>query len=358
MLKAFRITNSNIGDIEALYETFCKDAGPRYRWEHDPVGFDILKKAIAGGGIGGYWLEDTGIMQDTGILEANGKNRQTALMLFTREEHRAIEINVIHTVPQADGNPPPYKNILDTLMRAFIRDLQADEAGLRTFDVISYAMMGDQEPFVRSILWYGFKPVGQAIVKFDIMDPVSLQILKQQAPAPLPEGYRIVSWAPQYAGGVARVIYESFSKASDAQWDPRFRSELGAKKVVGMMTYGMMGDLCEESTSILLKGEEAVGVCFLIQSSMTTGNIPLIGVLPEEKKKQFGSHLLQHTVAKTVQAILDGKMGMLSIDATHDTDNLSAIKMYRRMGFREDYNYPHVYLPTEKLRAFKPGQWC
>jgi RimJ/RimL family protein N-acetyltransferase len=229
---------------------------------------------------------------------------------------------------------------------------------LETFDVISFALLGEQEKLIRSILWYGFRASGQAIVKFDIMDPLSLQILQKQTFKPLPENYQIVPWSDEYSGGVANVIYQSFKNSTDAYWDPRFRSEMGARKVVSMIRYGLMGTLCEEATSILLKDNEAVGVCYLVQDTMTEGNIPIIGVIPDEKKHDFGNNLLQQTLAKAIQGILDGKLGMLSVNATHDTDNIAAIKMYRRMGFREDYNYPHVYLTTDKLRTIKLGKWC
>jgi ribosomal protein S18 acetylase RimI-like enzyme len=55
---------------------------------------------------------------------------------------------------------------------------------------------------------------------------------------------------------------------------------------------------------------------------------------------------------------LDGDLGIFEVNATMETDNIAALKMYRRMGFKEDYNYPHVYLTQEALQRVKIGQWC
>ena len=91
---------------------------------------------------------------------------------------------------------------------------------------------------------------------------------------------------------------------------------------------------------------------------MTEGNVPLVGVKPSEKKQGFGSRLLKHTMDAVLREMLAGHIGMLSVNATHDTDNISAIKMYRRMGFREEYNYPHAYLNKEAMQKVTTGNWC
>lgn len=346
MLKAHPILHGHMDHLADLYEQFRAEAQPKYGWDHEPVPFEQLQIAIQHKILRGYWVEDTSV------------SHPVALMLYCLEEHRAIEINAIYIPQKADGQAPERKTITDRLMRTFIKDLREDASLLQAFDVISYALLGEQSILIRTLLWYGFKPVGQAIVQYNIMDPITLQIMKQQQLPALPEGYRLGYWEPQFAGGVAQVVFEAFASASDSLWDPRFRTELGARKVVGMITQGLMGTHRDECTSVLLKDNEPVGFCFLIQTAMKTGNIPLIAVLPSEKKKSFGNHLLKHTLEGAIENILAGKMGMLTIDATHDTDNISAIKMYRRMGFRETQNYPHLYMPKEKLLSLDLGRWC
>lgn len=342
MIKASKLSAENIDKISPLYEDFKSRAKEEFDWDNDPVEFTELKQAFSQNFVEGYLVEDT------------AKTDPLAFMLMVEEEHRAIEINTLF-VQQDDE----VKNVIDRLMRQVIKDLKTRDG----FEVVSYAMLGRQEKLVRPMPWYGFKLVGQAIVKYNIMDPVTLQILKQQELSPLPEGFTLDTWQPQYAGAVSESIYEAFSKATDSLWDPRFKSLMGAKKVVGMLTQNMMGTFLPECTSVLLKDGTPVGVCFMIQASMTQGNIPLIGVNPQIKKdhpdaKHLGSHLLKSALENTLQQILDGKIGMLEVSATHDTDNINAIKMYRRMGFRETSNYPHAYLTKEKIDEIIVGKWC
>jgi ribosomal protein S18 acetylase RimI-like enzyme len=107
-----------------------------------------------------------------------------------------------------------------------------------------------------------------------------------------------------------------------------------------------------------LKNNVPVGFCFLLQALPTEANIPLIGVRPSESGKGFGKQLLKHTITSCLRGVMAEKITVVAINATMDTDNIQAIKMYRRMGFKEKYNYGHVYLPRSKAEKMKPGQWC
>lgn len=336
MIKAHRITPENFDGLAGIYGRFCEQAISEYRWAYEPLPFDQLRQAMAEKVIFGYWVEDTAAPEPI------------AFMLYRQEEHRALEINVIHSEIEDK------KTVIDRLMRLFIADNRETEG----WDVVSYAMLGKQEVFVRTITWYGFKPIGQAILLFDMADSISVQILQQQTVAlPGPE-YTLDCWQPQYAGTIAQIIHAAFSKAVDSLWDPRFKTELGARKVVGLITADMMGQFLPSCTSVLLKNGEPIGFCFLIQDALTQAHIPLIGVHPDEKGKKLGSALLKDCLTRTIQDMIAGKNSILRINSTTDTDNIRAIKMYRRMGFREEYNYPHVYLTREKLLTFQPGKWC
>ncbi len=337
MIKAHRITSDNVDRLQAIYGRFSARACDEYGWAEEPVPFEQLKKALSHRVVEGYWVEDSGKPDPV-----------VGLMLYRLEDHRAIEINVVYS--ELDDK----KTVLDRLIRQFIADIRDTEG----WDVVSYAMLGKQEEFIRTITWYGFKPVGQAILKFPIMDAISLQTLKQQQLTPLEPEYQIDTWKPEYAGETAQSIYESFCNSADAKWDPRFRTLMGAKQVTAMITGGVMGTHVPSCTTVALKNGTPVGFCFLVQPDMTTGNIPLVGIRPSEKKKGLGNHLLKRMLDTCIENMLAGKIGMLEISTTMDTDNIPAIKMYRRMGFREETNYPHVYLTREKAQAFVPGKWC
>jgi ribosomal protein S18 acetylase RimI-like enzyme len=336
MIKAHRITNENVAQLSAIYARFSKKARSEYQWAHEPVDFDQFMRGAAHKIVEGYWIEDT----DT--------DGPVGFMLYRREDHRAIEINVIYS--EIDD----HKIVLDRVMRKFIADIQDTEG----WDVVSYAMLGVQEHFIRTITWYGFKPMGQAILKFDMLDAISIQILKQQQCEPLGPEYTFDTWKPEYAGDVAQCVFESFESAADSRWDPRFRSLLGARKVVGLITAGVMGTHIPACTSVVLKNGSPVGFCFLVQAGPMSGNIPLIGVNPSEKGKNLGTRLLKMTLAHCIDEMLGGRIAMIDVNTTMDTDNIPAIKMYRRMGFREETNYPHVYQSRESIQSRKVGQWC
>jgi ribosomal protein S18 acetylase RimI-like enzyme len=336
MIQAHRITTESVDALRGLYERFCQKAVSEYRWAHEPIAFEALVQSLSRDLVRGYWVEDTAISEPV------------ALMLYRLETHRAIEINLIYV--EVDD----LKTVTDRLIRRFIADNRETEG----WDVVSYAMLGPQGVLVRTLPWYGFKPIGQAQFCLDLTDSISLQIFQQQAFEPLEAGYQLDGWQPHYAGAVAECIHEAFQNAVDSLWDPRFRTLIGARQVVGLMTAGMMGQFLPTCTSILLKDGQPVGFCFLLQDSLMEAHIPLIGIKPDQRRKKLGSQLLKDCIARTVQDMVSEKNNILRIKATTDTDNIRAIKMYRRLGFREEYNYPHVYLPREKLRAFQPGKWC
>ena len=334
MITVTPLTADNIDGIADLYATFRgEEAQTRYYWDHEPIEFDVLKKGFAHKMLSGYC-----------VLDSN-EAKPIAFMLY-----RALEINLVY-IPR--HREEQIKTITDRLMRRFLEDVKS----IPGWDVISFAQLGPQADLIRTILRYGFEAVGQAIVKFNIMDPISLHILKTQN-LTRPEGYLLEYWKPEYAGDVAQCVYEAFSGATDAYWDPRFKTELGAKKVVGLLTAGQQGPLIPECTSVLFYNDKPAGFFFLVQATMTQGNVPLIGVGKEHRRKKLGHMRLRHTLDACVENILAGKVGMLEVSATHDTDNFAAIKMYRQLGFRDYYNYPHVYLPHEKMQQMVVGKWC
>lgn len=336
MIKVHPLTVDQLEKIQPLYARFSARAKTDYNWHESPVDFDTLHWSIQSGWLHGYTLENTA----TGQMEG--------LMLYRREAHRSIEINLIHW--EEEDN----KAMLAQLMPRFIKDTLAWD----DWDVISYAMLGRQQRFIRTIPWYGFKALGQTIFKFDSLDVISLQIMqKQPETLPGPE-YAISYWKPEYAEGIALCIYEAFRNSADAEWDPRFRSLESCHRVVDFLQQGLMGPLCAPCSAILLHDDVPAGFCFVLQSSFAGGNIPLVGIRPNENRRGLGRILLKHALNRVVEETVKGRLNMFTVDATTDTDNWAALNMYRRLGFKEEHNYPHAYLSRERAMAYKPGQWC
>jgi GNAT superfamily N-acetyltransferase len=345
MLQAAVVNAANVDKLASLYEAFSTVAQSEYRWDIEPIPFAMMRMAIKDGILSAILVEDTSL------------DEPVAMMLYRLEPHRAIEINVIYVKESHQG---VLKSVTDRMMRCFVEKITTDPNLEGRWDVVSYAMLGAQESLIRTITWYGFKPLGQAILKFNVMDEITIQILMLQKSPELPEGYSLDSWKSQYTEGVAQTLFEAFSKAPDALWDPRFRTLEGTRGIVNMVVQGDMGRHIGDCTTVLLKDNEPIGICFLLEANLGVGNIPLVGLRPSESGKKLGNLLLKSTLDKTIKAILDEskQFGMLEINATMETDNFAAIRMYRRMGFVEEYNYPHVYLEVDRAKKLTPGKWC
>jgi GNAT superfamily N-acetyltransferase len=335
MLIVEPLTTESVHQTELLYRQFSAVAKEAYNWDVTPVPFETFRQHIVEQKLSGYQVLDSVTHESIGL----------ALLRF--ELHGAVEINLIHT------EAPQHKVFLDVLIPWLIADLkQRDD-----WEVISYAMLGKQAAFIRNILWYGFKAVGQCIVEFDMLNTLSIQILGQQ-PAVLEAGYSIVPWHPAYASGVIDCIVQCFSGAADALWDPRFRTHEGAQQVLNLMLSGQIGTLLPDCTQILLKEGIPMGFCFLLKTDMTKANIPLIGIHPLANGKGLGKLVLKKTLEAVISGLLAETNTILSINATTDTANNQAIRMYRRLGFTETDHYPHVYLTKAAALAFEPGKWC
>jgi ribosomal protein S18 acetylase RimI-like enzyme len=355
MLECLPLEIDNIKRLETIYKRFQTLAETQYRWDMAAVEFNNFQIGLSQGAVEGYMLLDKAKAQNQPNDDIVG------FALFKQEAHRSIEMNVIHLEPEVSK-----KAALDCLMRRML----ADWLERPDWDVVSYAMLGVQEELIMTMTWYGFKPAGQTIVRLNFLDPIVMHVLKNQKDkaAPLPEGYRLLSWSDAFRkvawrAEVAEVVHLAFKDKSDALWDPRFRTLEGARGIVQFIANGDMGQHLEQASSLLLKqdenGEEhVVGFCFLVQTDVSIANIPLVGILPSEHGHGFGVELMRFTLFRVIDQIVRGQVGLTEINATLDTDNGPAIKMYRRFGFQEDYNYPHVYLTREKALAGQAGEWC
>jgi ribosomal protein S18 acetylase RimI-like enzyme len=343
-LSVAKLSALNVALLQPAYQAFAAQARSRYGWETDPIPFDLIELAIYKGQLQGAMLCDTPASATT--------EQVVAFCLYKQEAHNALEINVL---AWDDAISP--KVVLAKLMPALLKQWQA----LPHWDVVSYAMLGRQAELIDTMTWYGFKPHGQSIVRFNLLDPLSTQVFKNQEKLPeLTPDYRFTTWEGHRRVQVANLVYQAFSPKTDALWDPRFRTETGALQVVDFITQSVMGAHLANCTTLLIRkaDDAAVGFVFLVQTETIKANIPLIGLLPELAGKGLGNQLMRQLLMNTFSLILQGTLGMTEINATVDTDNWAALKMYRKFGFLEDVNYPHVYLTHQQASRIKPGQWC
>ena len=104
-----------------------------------------------------------------------------------------------------------------------------------------------------------------------------------------------------------------------------------------------------EATTILLCNNIPVGFCFMNLTGGRIANIPIVAIRKEHQGKGLSKHMLKKSVEKLIEITDNGIKPITEVNTTTETNNFQALKMYRHLGFKEDYNYPQSYLPTKDL---------
>lgn len=320
MLEIHKLTSENVSGLQEVYNEFKSLSREYYKIETSPLEYEQFKRGIELGILKGFY--------------ATFEEEPIGFLFYVIEEHKAIELNILHVTKDFHGEDVEYE-----LLAEFMDEVKE----LPDWTTISYPMLGGQSRFVSKMTHLGFKLIGQAIVRFNLADQISPQICARLQLPELPEGYSIDSWKPEYLEGTGQVIYDSFHTAPDAKFDPRFRTIEGCKKVVGMLVDSTIGDFQPKCTSVLILDNKPVGICFGNLTTPDIGNIPLVGLSPEAQGKGLSVHLLKNTIMNFIREVIEARLDCLEINATVETDNFPALKMYRKIGFREDYHYPHAY---------------
>lgn len=327
LVKIESLSPENLSKIEDLYKDFSSKSYTEYRFEHEPLPFDIFTDVIKEGAIKGYLLEENSDIK--------------GFLLYVEEEHKAIELNLVYFKDTENE-----MQRFNTLVGKFLNDLKSRD----DWNVISYPMLGYQDRHVRLTGHLGFKLLGQAVVKFKLDNLFTYKIFTNLTLPDLPSGYTIDVWQDEYLDSASEVINESFKNASDAKFDPRFLSLEGSKDIVSKIVTGLFGTFLPDCTHVLKYQGNVVGVCFANVASVRLANVPLIGIKADHKGKKLGEYLLYMTIAAVIQHIKEGLLPMNEVNAAVETDNFAALKMYRKIGFREDYTYPHAYYKNPNFK--------
>ena len=308
--------------FKGVYNDFKNKAYSDYKFELEPLEYDDFIASLKEG------LIDCLILFEDEI--------PTAFMVYTTEISEALELNLIHCLGGEELN----------LKRKLLmeRYLELNKDMLKE-KVTTYPMLGSQSAFVEEITNYGFKLVGLAVVRFMFANQSSVDIFKSYTPKPLPHGYTIGPWKDIYFNKSVNIINDAFKHTSDALFDTRFLSKEGCKDIIDKLVTGIYGTFLPDCTSVLLYKNEPVGICFANITGGKIGNIPLVGLVHKHRYKGFGETLLHNTLKIALENHADT---LSELNASTETDNYPAIRMYRRLGFKEDYCYPQAYRPIEK----------
>lgn len=305
-----------------VYSDFRTAAVEDYKFELEPLGYEDFIESV-----------EKELIKCIILLE---NQIPTAFLAYTTMISEAIELNVMHCLGEED-----LATKRKMLMEKFLKDTK-DE---REEKIVCYPMIGSQGEFVSDISKWGFKFIGLAVLRFTFNKPSCENILHNVILKEKDSKYEIVFWKEEFFEKSIEIAHEAFKETSDALFDPRFKTLEGTKDIILKITEGIYGEFLPEAVSVLLYDGNLCGFCFTNITDGKIANIPLFAISPEHQGKGLSKHLLKNSLQTLLDMNKSGKRQFSEINTTTETDNYQALKMYRHVGFKEDYCYAQAYLP-------------
>lgn len=321
------LSGSTYKIFAGVYNDFKAKAVSEYKFELEPLPYEEFIDAV-----------EKKYMQCI-ILKEN--EIPTAFLVYTTSISESIELNLVHCLGTEDEIAK-----VKLLIEKFL-ELTENE---RQTKVVSYPMLGHQSIFTGDIAKYGFKFIGLAVLRFMMGNASSERILENMKLSEKPEEYKIVSYEDIYREDAIRIIHESFRDTQDAIYDTRFKSIEGTRDIINKVVENIYGEFLPEVTSVLLYNDSPVGFAFANVTGGTIANLPLVAIEKEHREHGFSEHLLNRSIKTLVDWTKLGKRQFSEVNVTTETNNYKALKMYRKIGFREDFCYPQAYLMQKKKK--------
>jgi len=310
--------------FKGLYSDFVAHAISDYRFELTPLDYDGFIDAV-----------DKDIIKCAVLLE---NSFPTAFLVYTTAISESVELNVIHCLGNEDLITKRCK-----LTEFFMEQTKEN----RKDSVVCYPMLGTQEDFATDIVHFGYKLIGLVVLRFGMSDPMSDMILANVEMPQIDKKYEVVGWDSKYFDDAVKVIHESFKTTSDALFDPRFTTVSGTKDIIDKIVHSVYGEFLPEATTVLLENKKPVGFAMANVTGGKISNIPLVGILESSRGKGLSVMMLQRVLKTIMKDVKSGKKHFSEVNVTTETDNFGALRMYRTVGFKEDYSYTQAYLPKE-----------
>lgn len=311
--------------FKGVYNDFKSKAVSEYKFELAPLEYEDFINAVEKGYLKVIVLKENEI--------------PTAFLVYTTSISESIELNLIHCLGIEDKLTKQ-----KLLMEKFLEETKYE----RQSKVVSYPMLGNQSVYTADYAKYGFKFVGQAILRFVMGNASSERVLENIKLPTKDEKYKIVNYSSEYKDEIIKIIHSSFKDAQDALFDSRFKTKEGVTDIINKIVEDVYGEFLSEATSILLYEDKPCGVAFANVTGGKISNIPLVAINTEHRGQNLSEWLLSQTVKTIVDWVKLGTKDFSEINVTTETNNYRALKMYRKVGFREDYCYPQAYLLTGK----------
>ena len=323
MYNARILTSYDYEKLEDLYEDFRSKASSEYNFELEPLEYDGFLEAI-----------DKDLIKCI-VLYKN--ETPVAFLVYTTAISEAIELNIIHSNDKTQ--------FLDQARELLTKFLDVTKP-LRRDKIVCYPMLGEQKSLIGIIAKLGFKFIGIEVLRYKFDSNASKEIFDRARIVKLPEEYEVTSWNDFYFEDAVEVIHESFKESSDALFDPRFTTKEGTRDIITKIVKDIYAEFMPNSTSVLLYKGKAVGFAFMNLTGGSIVNIPLVGITQEHQGKGLSTIMLKHSMDYIMKTIKLYATPITEINTTTETNNLQALRLYKNLGFLEDYSYPQSYMPV------------
>ena len=307
-----------------VYNDFKNAAFQEYKFELEPLNYNEFIESVK-----------KELVKCVVLLE---NKIPTAFLVYTTVISEAVELNIIHCLGDED-----LVGKRKALLEKFLEETEAE----RKEKIVCYPMLGKQADFTGDIAHYGFKFVGLAVLRFKMHNSNSESILKNMKLSEKDSRYEITTWRNEYFEDAIQIIHEAFKESSDALFDPRFKSLDGTRDIIEKIVQNIYGDFLPDATSVLLYDGRPCGFCFVNITGGKIANIPLVAITKEHQGKGLSKHILKQSVKTLLDWAKSDETQILEVNTCTETNNYQALKMYRHVGFKEDYSYPQAYLPTK-----------
>lgn len=315
------LTLEDYENFELIYDDFCSKARKEYNFELEPIDYDGFLDSVEKGFI------------DCIVLYSN--HRLVGFLVYTTAISEAIELNIIHCTEQ--------ENYIDHARELLNKFLELTK-NTRRQKIVCYPMLGNQKALIGTVVREGFQFVGIEVLRFKTSGTESKELFSRARMVELPSNYRVVKWDNKYFEDAVEVIQQSFKESSDALFDPRFKTISGCRDIISKVVNDVYAKFLQEATSVLLYNEQPVGFSFMNITNGSIVNIPLVGVTEEHQGKGLSTLMLK----RSMDEILNNRImsNVTEINTTTETNNLQALRLYKNLGFLEDYSYPQAYMPV------------
>ena len=318
------LTPEDYKGFAPVYEDFRTRACDEYKFELEPLGFEDFTDSVE------KQLIDCLVLYEDTI--------PVAFLVYTTAISEAVELNIIHSFKMEDMVSRSMY-----LVKKFLELTKSE----RSEKIVCYPMLGTQKDLIADIARYGFKFIGIAVLRFMMAGTNSRDILKMAQLKELDEDYKLVDWNNKYLEDAIEVVQEGFETSADALFDPRFKTIEGTRDIISKIVENIYAEFLPEATSVMLYNNIPVGFCFMNLTGGRIANIPIVSIRKQHQGKGLSKHMLKRSVGKLLEWVDNGEKPIIEVNTTTETNNFQALKMYRHLGFKEDYNYPQAYLPVK-----------